>query len=84
MTETTRETELRALLSETSNRDLSDMRLEADLVEELSLDSLGALRMLALVEKRFGVRFPDGRLAEFRSLQRLLDVIEEGTEGGVS
>ena len=51
-------------------------------MRELGLDSLAALRLLAAVEKRFGVRFPDERLAEFRTLRKLLDFIaQHGQEG---
>jgi acyl carrier protein len=66
---------LRALLTDVSGNDLSRVGLDDDLVRELGLDSLLALRLLAAVEKRFGVRFPDERLAEFRTLRRILDVV---------
>ncbi len=76
-----REQRLRNVLGEVSRQDLSRTRLDDDLVLELGLDSLAALRLLAAVEKRFNVRFPDERLAEFRTLGQLLDFIEqqEGT-----
>jgi acyl carrier protein len=66
---------LRALLTEVSHKDLSATGLDDDLVRELGLDSLAALRLLAAVEKRFGVRFPDDRLSEFRTLRRVLEVV---------
>ena len=77
-----REQRLRDLLAEVSHRDLGRTGLDDDLVRELGLDSLAALRLLAAVEKRFGVRFPDERLAEFRTLQQLLDFIAEPRERG--
>ena len=40
-----------------------------------------ALRLLAAVEKRFGVRFPDDRLGEFRTLRQLRDYIARPSEG---
>ena len=70
-----REAELRALLAETSGRDLGGVADDADLVKELGLDSLASLRMLAAVEKRFSVRFPDERLSEFRTIRQLLEVV---------
>lgn len=70
-----RERELRALLSEEGGRDLSGIDADADLVRELGLDSLGCLRMLAMVEQRFSVRFPDERLGEFRTVRRILEVV---------
>jgi acyl carrier protein len=71
------EQRLRTILSEVSRSDLSRTGLDADLVRELGLDSLAALRLLAAVEKRFGVRFPDDRLAEFRTLRQLVDFIAQ-------
>ena len=71
------ETELRALLSKTAKRDITDVALDDDLVIALGLDSLAALRMLAAVEKQFHVRFPDERLSEFRTLRKILEAIPE-------
>ena len=76
MTRRTREDEVRALLGEAAKRDASSVATEADLVEELGLDSLAALRLLALTEMRFGVRFPDERLGEFRSIRALVDFLD--------
>jgi acyl carrier protein len=76
-----REQRLRAVLAEVSRQDLGRNALDDDLVRELGLDSLAALRLLAAVEKHFDVRFPDERLAEFRTLRQLLDFIARAQEG---
>ena len=76
-----REEELRAVLTEMSRRDVSGVGLEDDLVRTLGLDSLAGLALLAAVEKRFDVRFPDDRLGEFRTLRQLLEVIANREEG---
>jgi acyl carrier protein len=70
------ETKLRALLTQVSKQDATQVPLDADLPEALDLDSLAALSLLAAVEKRFALRFPDDRLSELRSLGRLLDALE--------
>jgi acyl carrier protein len=76
------EQRLRAVLGEVSRQDLTRTGLNDDLVLELGLDSLASLRLLAAVEKRFGVRFPDDRLAVFRTLRQLHDFIaSQGQEG---
>ncbi len=76
-----REEELRAVLTEMSRRDVSGIGIEDDLVRTFGLDSLAGLALLAAVEKRFDVRFPDDRLGEFRTLRQLLEVIEKREEG---
>ncbi len=76
MTERSREKDLRMLLVEMSGQDTSRVGPDDDLVHKLGLDSLARLRLLAAVEKRFGVRFSDDRLGEIRTLNQLLDLIE--------
>jgi acyl carrier protein len=70
------EAELRSLLADVCARDVSEIKLDDDLVSELGLDSLAGLRVLAAVEKRFDVQFPDHRLGEFRTMKQLLEIIE--------
>ncbi len=69
------EQQLRTLLSEASRKDMSGAGLDDDLVAVLGLDSLTSLRLLATVEKRLGVRFPDEQLSDLRTLRRLLAFI---------
>jgi acyl carrier protein len=84
MKEAELENRLRAVLGEVSRRDLESLGLDVDLVRELGLDSLAALRLLAAVEKRFDTRFPDDRLSEFRTLRQLRDFIAASEEERVS
>ena len=76
--------DLRQLLAEALRRDASGVGPGDDLVEVLGIDSLGALRLLALVELRYGVRFPDRQLKDFRSLGAIRDFVaaQRGGEGG--
>ncbi len=76
MSEPSREKDLRTLLAEVSGQDTSIVGPDDDLTHTLGLDSLAGLRLLAAVEKRFGVRFPDDRLGEIRTLKQLLELIE--------
>ena len=75
------ELKLRTALGGVAHRDLSGVGLDDDLAAALGLDSLAALRLLAVVEKCFEIRFPDERLAEFRTLRQLLTFIA-GQSGG--
>ncbi len=76
MSERSREKDLRTLLAEVSGPDAWRVGSDDDLMSELGLDSLAGLRLLAAVEKRFGIRFPDDRLGEIRTVRQLLDLIE--------
>jgi len=75
------ETELRQTLARQSGRDVDGVGLDDDLVRDLGLDSLAALRLLAAVEKRFDVRLPDERLGELRTLRHVLDCLQEVERG---
>lgn len=70
------ESDVRALLAELARRDLGALRRDEDLVEHLGLDSLQALMLMAMLEKRFGARFPDARLKELRTLAALVEELE--------
>lgn len=74
--------ELRILLAEVVEKDVADIQPEDDLVENLGIDSLTGLRYLAVIEKRFDLRFPDHQLAEIRTLAVVRDYILAGREGG--
>lgn len=76
-----RETELREILARQSRLDVDGVGLDDDLVRELGIDSLTALRVLAAVEKRFDMRFPDERLGELRTLRQVLEFLGQGEEG---
>lgn len=71
---------LRAVVGEVTKRDASKLGPDEDLVLALGLDSLEGLRVLALVEKRFAVRFDDGRLHELRTLAALANAVDLDVE----
>ncbi len=64
----------------TGSAAIHEVALHDDLVEQLRLDSLTALEILAAVEKEFGVLFPDESLHEMRTLQRIQDEIDRYSE----
>lgn len=74
------ERRLRSVVGEACGRDVTELDLDADLVRELGLDSLANLRVLAAVEKGCGVRFPDDRLSELRTLRQMLELMTRGPE----
>ena len=73
--------ELRVLLAEVVGKDVADIQPEDDLVENLGIDSLTGLRFLAVIEKKYGLRFPDHHLAEIRTLAKVRDYIIAEREG---
>ena len=75
------EARLRQVLGEQHGAIADEVPLDADLVEVLGLDSLAGLRLLALIEKRLQVRFPDQVLGRLRTLQQILDALPKAQGG---
>jgi acyl carrier protein len=69
---------LRQVLAEGCGKDLSGLGADVDLVRALGLDSLALLRLVAEVELRLGVRFPDSSLSHLRTIRQFVEVIEAG------
>ncbi len=62
---------LRATIGEVTQVQLDNTSVDEDLVAFLGLDSLGGLRMLAAIEKRFDICFPDEELGKLKTLDTL-------------
>jgi len=70
------ESRVRACLEPLCKGEVALLTRDDDLVEKLGLDSLQGLEVLAVLEKRFGVRFPDDRLADLRTIRALVAAIQ--------
>jgi acyl carrier protein len=47
--------------------------------EELGIDSLTTMDLLALVENEFGIEIPDSQLPEINSIKDLVDYVAEAS-----
>jgi acyl carrier protein len=54
--------------------------MEASLISELAIDSLGMLEIIGSLERRLSVRIPDESLTGLNTVQDLLDVVEKRLE----
>jgi acyl carrier protein len=70
------ETGVRALIAEISRQDVSSIGRNDDLAEQLGVDSLQGLQILARVEQRFRIRLPDEELIRMRTIGRIADLVE--------
>ncbi len=68
---------VRALLAELTQTDPADIGLDDDAEEVLAIDSLSRLALVAAIEERFDVRFPDEKLSELHTLRHVLDALDE-------
>jgi acyl carrier protein len=75
---------VRSVIGEVSRRPVEGLGADEDLVERLGLDSLEGLHVLAALEKRLSVRFPDDRLGDLRTVRRIVDAVRAAGKGGDS
>lgn len=47
---------------------------EARLVEDLGMDSMMALEIVASIEKKYRIKLPESELANVKTLQRVVDI----------
>jgi acyl carrier protein len=70
------ETEIRSVLKQVVQRDISQLRGDEDLEEKLGLDSLDRLTLAAEVEDRFDLVISEERLTGLRTLSDIAVAIE--------
>ena len=68
---------VRAILAELTQHDPAEIGLDDDAEDVLALDSLSRLALVAAIEERFDVRFPDEKLSELHSMRHVLDALDE-------
>ena len=69
------EEHLRAIVAGEARVRPRSFALDDDLHSTLGVDSLALLKIVADVEREFGIRVPDERLGEIRTLRSALDLI---------
>ena len=71
------ESEIRAIVAEIIEVEPEELTLEAKFVEDLGMDSMQALEIMAAVEKKYKVQFPEDYLGKIANLSSLLVVAEK-------
>lgn len=63
------EDELRDLIAEIVEMEPGKITAEANFVEDLGMDSMMALEILAAMEKKYKIQIPEEKLAQLRNLK---------------
>ncbi|MDG9705848.1 acyl carrier protein [Streptomyces sp. DH37] len=69
--------ELRDLLAQTLDADAAEIRDDADFVEALEVDSLMALEVVVVLERRYGVRFAEAEMRSVRTLDSAYELVRQ-------
>ncbi len=72
--------DLRTLVAETLDLDVAEVTDTADFVNELDVDSLMALEVMVVLERRYAVKLDEKRLAEITSLENAHRLLTEALE----
>ncbi|MDP2912469.1 MAG: acyl carrier protein [Candidatus Omnitrophota bacterium] len=73
----TLENELRAIVSEITEVEPEKITLQAKFVEDLGMDSMMALEILASIEKKYKLKIPEEYLGKISTLSGLMEIAEE-------
>ncbi len=68
------ENEIRSIVAEILEVDESKIATNARFVEELGMDSMMALEILAAVEKKYKIKIPEEYLPKVTSLNNMVDI----------
>ncbi len=69
-------TSIVAEVTEMSDEEIWEKR-DVDYFNDIGLDSLLALEILAMIEKKYKVQIPEEKLADMTSLQQTIDISKE-------
>ncbi|MFH1878559.1 MAG: phosphopantetheine-binding protein [Candidatus Omnitrophota bacterium] len=73
----TLENDLRSLVSEIVEIEPEQITREANFVDDLEMDSMQALEIMAAIEKKYGVQIPEEYLGKIMNLSSLFDLTME-------
>lgn len=73
----TLEKELREIIAKIVEIDPEKITLEANFVEDLGMDSMMALEILAAMEKKYKIQVPEEKLNELKNLKIAMDLTKQ-------
>lgn len=69
--------QIKEILKDTMDIDESKITLDAKLKEDLELDSLDSVELIMSAEEEFGIEIPDEDVMNFKTINDIVNYIEE-------
>lgn len=69
--------QIKEILKDTMDIDESKITLDAKLKEDLELDSLDSVELIMSAEEEFGIEIPDEDVMNFKTVNNIVNYIEE-------
>ncbi|MFH8370232.1 acyl carrier protein [Streptomyces sp. NPDC018031] len=73
--------DLRTLIADVLDVDEEDLTDDAEFIEDLGVDSLMALEVMVVLEKKYAIRLGEDELKKITCLRAAYDLIAEKLEG---
>ncbi len=73
----TLEKELREIIANITEIEPSEIKLESSFVEDLGMDSMMALEILAAMEKKYKIQVPEEKLGKLTNLKETINLTKE-------
>ena len=81
ITDSTLEKELREIISKITEIEPNEIALESKFVEDLGMDSMMALEILASVEKKYKIKIPEEYLTKVTSVNSMVEIAKKIMSG---
>lgn len=69
--------EIKNLVAEIIEKNPAELAGDARFIEDLGVDSMMALEILAALEKKYKIAIPEEKLAEFTTLNEIIRVVKQ-------
>lgn len=73
--------DLRATVAQALDVEVADLTDNASFVDDLEVDSLMALEVVVVLEKKYGIKLPQSELKEITTLQTAYDLLSAKLAG---
>jgi acyl carrier protein len=71
------ENEIRSIIAEIIERESGEVTLDAKFFEDLGVDSMMALEIMAAIEKKYKISIPEEKLTQLTNLRQTVAVAQE-------
>lgn len=71
------ENEIKSIIAEVTEQDIEGITPDAKFVEDLGMDSMMALEIMAAMEKKYRITIPEEKLPLMRTLSETVGIVKE-------
>lgn len=76
------ENDIKAMIAEIIEKEPNEITPEAKFFEQLGVDSMMALEIMASIEKKYRIKIPEDRLPQFINLKETVRIAQEFLQKG--